>query len=82
LTAGQVISMLTTVRLAYLLPLPAALGALEASQVLAVTALGLPPVAAISLTLFIRARDVTLAAVGLGLGSKLVQSSKKYCESC
>jgi uncharacterized protein (TIRG00374 family) len=78
LAAGQVISMLTVVRLAFLLPLPAGLGALEAGQVLVVTALGLHPAVAISVSLLMRVRDAALTAAGLGLGTLLVHTGKKY----
>ena len=74
LTPVQTISVLTAARIAYLLPLPAGLGTLEASQVLALGALGLNPALGISLSLLIRARDVALGGFGLwwaGLKSQL-----------
>lgn len=70
ITFIQAIIALTAARIAFLLPFPGALGALEASQILVFTALGFPPAAGISVSLLIRARDVTLAAVGLWLGSR------------
>jgi uncharacterized protein (TIRG00374 family) len=75
LTPLQTISVLTAARIAYLLPLPAGLGTLEASQVLALGALGLNPALGISLSLLIRARDVALGGFGLwwgGLKSQLL----------
>ena len=51
--------------LSFLLPLPGGLGALEASQVFALGALGIPAVSAISVTLLIRARDLLIGGLGL-----------------
>jgi uncharacterized protein (TIRG00374 family) len=68
LTPGQVVSALTAARIAFLLPMPGGLGALEASQVLALNALGLNPAVGISLSLLIRARDVALGGLGLWWG--------------
>jgi uncharacterized protein (TIRG00374 family) len=67
-TPVQSISALTAARIAFLLPLPAGLGALEASQVLALGALGMNPAVGISLSLLIRARDVMLGGLGLWWG--------------
>jgi CDP-diacylglycerol--glycerol-3-phosphate 3-phosphatidyltransferase len=64
-----IITMMTAARLAYLLPIPAGAGALEASQVFAAEALGVNPVFAISISLLIRGRDLSLAALGLYLGA-------------
>ena len=75
LTPVQAISALTAARIAFLLPLPGGMGTLEASQVLALGALGLNPAAGISLSLLIRARDVALGGLGLwwgGLRSQLL----------
>lgn len=55
-------------RVAYLLFFPAAVGALEAGQVAAVTAMGLPPYLGISLSLVARARDIFLASAGVLMG--------------
>lgn len=68
LTPIQAISTLTAARIAILLPLPGGLGTLEASQVLALGALGLNPAAGISLSLLIRVRDVALGGLGLWWG--------------
>jgi uncharacterized protein (TIRG00374 family) len=67
----QVVAALTAARLAILLPMPGGLGALEASQVLALSALGVNPAYGASLGLLIRARDVLIGGLGLGLGSLL-----------
>lgn len=65
LALDQALASLTIVRLAFLMPMPAGLGALEASQVLAVSAFGLPAALGISLSLLMRARDLLLGGLGL-----------------
>jgi glycosyltransferase 2 family protein len=67
LELAQVIIALTAARIAFLLPIPAGLGALEAGQVAAMQILGLEPAIGISVSLIIRARDFTLSSLGLGL---------------
>ncbi len=69
LTLLQMVSALTAARLAFLLPLPGGLGALEASQVLAMRALGLDPALGLSASLLIRARDLSFGVLGLGLAA-------------
>jgi uncharacterized membrane protein YbhN (UPF0104 family) len=61
----QVLSALVAARLAFLTPLPGGVGALEASQVPALEALGLPGVYGLSLSLLLRGRDLLLAGIGL-----------------
>jgi len=68
LTLGQAITAMLAARLAILLPLPAGLGALEASQVMAMNALGVGAAAGLSLALLIRTRDVILGLIGLWIG--------------
>jgi uncharacterized protein (TIRG00374 family) len=65
LTFPQALAALTVVRLSFLAPLPAGLGALEASQVFAVTAFGLPAALGISLALLMRGRDILIGGLGL-----------------
>jgi uncharacterized membrane protein YbhN (UPF0104 family) len=67
---------LLAARAAILLPLPAAVGALEASQVLAMAGLGLPAAYGISLSLLIRGRDVLLGLAGLGLAASYLQGER------
>lgn len=67
---AQVVSALTAARLAYLLPIPAGLGTLETSQVLAMQALGADPAIGLAASLLIRARDISLGLLGLWLGSR------------
>lgn len=65
MSLGQMIALLTAVRLAFLLPLPGAIGTLEASQIWALELMGLNPAVGLSLSLLIRARDLLLAFIGL-----------------
>jgi uncharacterized protein (TIRG00374 family) len=67
-TARQLIVAMTINRLAFLAPLPGGLGALEGSQVLAMSVLGLNPALGISHGLIIRARDVVVGLAGIGIG--------------
>ena len=68
LSLSEAVTALVAARVAILLPLPAALGALEASQALAMRQLGLAPAAGVSLSLLIRARDLLVGAAGLWFG--------------
>ncbi|MGE5374317.1 MAG: lysylphosphatidylglycerol synthase transmembrane domain-containing protein [Bacteroidota bacterium] len=73
LTFAQNLAGLTSVMLAFILPLPGGLGALEASQVYALTRMGYVPAIGISLSLLIRARDLMNAGLGLLLAGKLIR---------
>lgn len=64
----QVLVALTAARIAFLLPLPAGLGTLEAGQVMAMGLIGVNPVFGVSLSLLIRIRDVIIGSIGLWLG--------------
>ena len=68
--AVQVFASLTAMQVAFLMPRPGGLGALEASQVFALGAFGQPASAAISLTLLMRARDILNGGIGLLLTSR------------
>jgi uncharacterized protein (TIRG00374 family) len=76
LTLSEAVAALLAARVAILLPMPAALGALEASQALAMRMLGQSPAAGVSLSLLIRARDVLLGVIGLWLAGVLVWRRK------
>lgn len=67
LTWPGVVTALLASRVALLLPLPAAIGALEASQTLAMQLAGQPPAAGLTLSLLIRGRDSLLGLAGLWL---------------
>lgn len=65
ISGAQVFAALTAMQVAFLVPLPGGLGALEASQVFALGAFGQPASGAISLTLLMRARDILNGGIGL-----------------
>jgi uncharacterized protein (TIRG00374 family) len=74
LSLMQAVSGMIAARLAFLTPLPGGLGALEASQVLAMQTLGLEPAYGISISLLIRLRDIFFGMAGfLGLVSLIQQ---------
>jgi glycosyltransferase 2 family protein len=73
LEPAQIILALTAARVAYLLPFPAGLGALEAGQVAAMQMLGVDPALGISVALLIRARDLSFGVLGLWLGGLLAR---------
>lgn len=64
----QLLMLVVAGRLALWVPTPGALGALEASQVFAMQALGFDPAYGLGLGLLIRARDILFALAGLLLG--------------
>lgn len=68
--AVQIFAALTAMQVAFLMPLPGGLGALEASQVFALGAFGQPAAAAISLTLLMRGRDILNGGIGLLLAGR------------
>ena len=70
LSAIQVFAALTALQLAFLMPLPGGLGALEASQVFALGVFGQPASAAISLVLLQRGRDIVNGGLGLLLAGR------------
>jgi len=68
---AETIAVITAGRLALLVPVPAGLGALEVSQVLAFGALGYPTGSGLAFIAVVRARDLLLGACGLALGAGL-----------
>ena len=66
----QLVAALTAMQIAFLMPLPGGLGALEASQVFVLGAFGQSASAAISLTLLMRARDILNGGIGLLLAGR------------
>ncbi len=62
---SQTIAAWTAGWLAFLVPLPGGLGALEASQVFALGTFGVTAVSAISVTFLIRGRDLLIGGLGL-----------------
>ena len=65
LSFSQTIAAWTAGWLAFLVPLPGGLGALEASQVFALGAFGISAASAISVTFLIRGRDILIGGIGL-----------------
>lgn len=70
LTAEQSLAALSAALLAFLMPLPGGLGALEASQVYVMAAFGHPAAIGIGISLLMRARDVLNGGLGLLLASR------------
>jgi uncharacterized protein (TIRG00374 family) len=68
----QTVAVLTIARFAFLFPLPGGLGALEVSQILALSALGYTSAEGLSLAFLIRARDLLFGILGLLLGGALL----------
>jgi hypothetical protein len=62
--------------LAFLVPLPGGLGALEASQVFALGRFGIPPALALGLALLMRGRDLAIGGLGLLLAGQGISPSK------
>ncbi|MEW5940365.1 MAG: lysylphosphatidylglycerol synthase transmembrane domain-containing protein [Chloroflexota bacterium] len=72
LGAAQTVAAWTASWLAFLVPWPGGLGALEASQVFALGAFGVSAAAAIGVTLVIRARDLFIGGIGALFASRAV----------
>lgn len=70
LALSQTIAAWTASWLAFLVPWPGGLGALEASQVFALGAFGVTAASSIGVTLIIRARDLLIGGIGLLLASR------------
>jgi hypothetical protein len=68
-----IVTLFTVARLSLLTPVPGGLGVVEAGQVFAFTWLGLDPTIAVTLTILIRTRDLTLGLIGLGIAGKVFQ---------
>jgi MFS family permease len=71
LSGVQALAGLTIVQLAFMLPLPAGLGALEASQVFIMGAMGFPPAAGLTMSLLMRGRDILFGGLGLIRAGKI-----------
>ncbi|HET7011095.1 MAG TPA: lysylphosphatidylglycerol synthase transmembrane domain-containing protein [Anaerolineales bacterium] len=67
----RLIAVVTATRLALFVPVPGALGALEASLVLSLSALGHTPEQALAVAAVVRVRDIAFAATGVWLGGVL-----------
>ena len=69
----QTIAAWTAGWLALLAPVPGGLGALEASEVLALGAFGVSAALALGVTLVMRGRDLLIGSLGLFLASRVIQ---------
>lgn len=69
----QTLAAWTTSWLAFLVPLPGGLGALEASQVFTLGAFEISAALAIGVTLLIRARDLLIGGLGLAFASRAIE---------
>ncbi len=65
----EAIILLTAVRIAFLLPLPGGLGSVEAAMAFTLNLLGSNPAIALSASILIRSRDVSLGFLGLWWGA-------------
>ena len=72
LSFWQTVAAWTAGWLSFLVPLPGGLGALEASQVFALGFFGVSAASAISLALFMRARDLLIGGLGLLLAGRMI----------
>lgn len=70
LSFWQTIAAWTAGWLAFLVPVPGGLGALEASQVFALGAFGISAASAIGVTLLMRARDILIGGLGVLLAGR------------
>jgi len=70
----QTFAAWTTSWLAFLVPLPGGLGALEAGQVLTLGTFEISAVLAIGVAVLIRARDLLIGGFGLLLASRAIKS--------
>ncbi|MDW8319229.1 MAG: extracellular solute-binding protein [Anaerolineae bacterium] len=75
LSPVETLAALTAARVAYLAALPMGLGALELSQVWALSVLAANPAAGLSLSALIRLRDTAVAAAGVWWGLRLVSGA-------
>jgi glycosyltransferase 2 family protein len=71
LSPWQALAGLTAVQIAFLMPLPGGLGALEASQVFVLGAMGFPPAAGLTMSLLMRGRDILFGGLGLLRAGKI-----------
>ncbi len=69
----QGVAALSAVQVAFFFPLPGGLGALEASQVLVMEALGFTSALGLSVSLLIRGRDIILGGLGILWGGVLAR---------
>lgn len=71
LTLWQALAGMTLLQIAFMFPLPAGLGAMEASQVFVMGAMGYPPAAGLTMSLLMRGRDMLIGGLGLVRAGRL-----------
>lgn len=77
LSPVELLVAVAATRVAFLTPIPAGLGALEASQILALKSFGIDPAFGISACLIIRARDMLVTVSGLLIAKHTLTKSIK-----
>ena len=77
LTIGQLAAVVVAMRLAFLTPLPAGVGALEIALGWVTTTLGLGPALGIGVCLVVRARDLLFGLAGMVLSVKYLADIRK-----
>ena len=71
MTIWQALAGMTFLQIAFMFPLPAGLGAMEASQVFVMGAMGFPPSAGLTMSLLMRGRDMLIGGLGLLRAGKI-----------
>jgi hypothetical protein len=71
MTVWQALAGMTFLQIAFMFPLPAGLGAMEASQVFVMGAMGFPPSAGLTMSLLMRGRDMLIGGLGLLRAGKI-----------
>lgn len=71
MTVWQALAGMAFLQIAFLLPLPAGLGAMEASQVFVMGAMGFPPSTGLTMSLLMRGRDMLIGGLGLLRAGKI-----------
>ncbi|GAB4378823.1 MAG: UPF0104 family protein [Calditrichia bacterium] len=72
----QLIGALAAARIAFLLPIPAGLGTLEAGLILVMNAFGQIPAAGLAIGLIVRGRDILFGSLGITIGYVLLGNLK------
>ncbi len=72
----QLVALVAAARFALLLPIPGALGVLEAGQVSVLLGLAMDPALALAACLVMRARDLLMVSIGAGLSTFWIASGR------
>jgi uncharacterized membrane protein YbhN (UPF0104 family) len=76
----QLVYLVGAARLAFLLPLPGGIGALEASQIMVMSGLGLEPAIGMTACVVMRIRDLAVVGVGSALAIYWFSSDNKHMD--